>query len=187
MTNYEMVELLRSKANVTYEEAKAALEESNWDILDAMVLLERQGKVTDKGSAYSTAQDNEESEAETGEKKNAHWEFEANGNFMSAMRRLGRWLRKLIQIGNANFFVVSRHGEEILSLPVTVLVVLIPFLFWLMIILLVVGLFTDFRYSFRGPNLGNDKINDTISKASDMADSFKAEVIHGDSEENSQK
>ena len=67
------------------------------------------------------------------------------------------------------------------------LVVLIPFLFWLMIILLVVGLFTDFRYSFRGPNLGSDAINDTISKASDMADSFKAEVIHGDSEENSQK
>ena len=60
MTNYEMVELLRSKANVTYEEAKAALEESNWDILDAMVLLERQGKVTDKGSAYSTAQDKKE-------------------------------------------------------------------------------------------------------------------------------
>ena len=56
-----------------------------------------------------------------------------------------------------------------------------------MIILLVVGLFTDFRYSFRGPNLGSDAINDTISKASDMADSFKAEVIHGDSEENSQK
>ena len=72
-------------------------------------------------------------------------------------------------------------------LPVTVLVVLIPFLFWLMIILLVVGLFTDFRYSFRGPNLGSDAINDTISKASDMADSFKAEVIHGDSEENSKK
>ena len=75
----------------------------------------------------------------------------------------------------------------IVAVAQTVLVVLIPFLFWLMIILLVVGLFTDFRYSFRGPNLGNDKINDTISKASDMADSFKAEVIHGDSEENSQK
>ncbi len=187
MTNYEMVELLRSKANVTYEEAKAALEASNWDILDAMVLLERQGKVKDKGAAYSTAQDGEDSEAKKKENKNAHWEFEVNGNFMSAMRRFGRWLRKLIQIGNANFFVVSRHGEEILSLPVTVLVVLLPFLFVPMLILLVVGLFTDFRYSFRGPNLGSDAINDTISKASDMADSFKAEVIHGDGEEDSKK
>ena len=187
MTFYDMVELLRSKANVTYVEAKAALEASNWDILDAMVLLERQGKVKDKGAAYSTAQDGEDSEAKKKENKNAHWEFEVNGNFMSAMRRFGRWLRKLIQIGNANFFVVSRHGEEILSLPVTVLVVLLPFLFVPMLILLVVGLFTDFRYSFRGPNLGSDAINDTISKASDMADSFKAEVIHGDGEEDSKK
>lgn len=182
MTNYEMVELLRSKANVTYEEAKAALEESNWDILDAMVLLERQGKVTDKGAAYSTAQEETQAEPENG-KKGAQDE----SDFKSGMRRLGQFLRKLIQIGNANSFVVSRHGEEILSLPVTVLVVLIPFLFVPVLILLVVGLFTDFRYSFRGPNLGNDAINDTISKASDMADSFKAEVIHGDGEEDSKK
>ena len=41
MTNYEMVELLRQKANVSYEEAKAALEASDWDLLDAIVLLER--------------------------------------------------------------------------------------------------------------------------------------------------
>ena len=37
MTNYEMVELLRQKANVSYEEAKATLEAANWDLLDAIV------------------------------------------------------------------------------------------------------------------------------------------------------
>ena len=45
MTNFEMVEILRDKANVSYEEAKAALENSNWDLLDAMLLLEKEGKV----------------------------------------------------------------------------------------------------------------------------------------------
>ena len=40
MDHYEMVENLRTKANVTYEEAKAALEASDWDMLDALVLLE---------------------------------------------------------------------------------------------------------------------------------------------------
>jgi hypothetical protein len=48
----EKVERLREKANVTYEEAKAALEQTGGDLLDAMVLLERQGKV--KGPAQST-------------------------------------------------------------------------------------------------------------------------------------
>ena len=45
MDHYEMVEILRNKANVTYEEAKAALEASDWDMLDALVLLESEGKV----------------------------------------------------------------------------------------------------------------------------------------------
>ena len=45
MDHYEMVESLRAKANVTYEEAKAALEASDWDMLDALVLLESERKV----------------------------------------------------------------------------------------------------------------------------------------------
>ena len=44
MDNFEKVEKLREHANVTYEEAKEALENSNWDILDAMIYLEKNGK-----------------------------------------------------------------------------------------------------------------------------------------------
>lgn len=40
MEQLEKVEKLRARANVTYEEAKEALEASNWDLLDAMVYLE---------------------------------------------------------------------------------------------------------------------------------------------------
>ena len=45
MEHYEMVENMRTKSNVTYEEAKAALEASDWDMLDALVMLESEGKV----------------------------------------------------------------------------------------------------------------------------------------------
>lgn len=44
MENYEKVEKLRERANVSYEEAKEALEQNNWDILDAMIALEKSGK-----------------------------------------------------------------------------------------------------------------------------------------------
>ena len=44
MEMMEKVERLREKANVTYEEAKAALEQTGGDLLDAMVLLERQSR-----------------------------------------------------------------------------------------------------------------------------------------------
>ena len=50
MEQLEKVEKLRQRANVTYEEAKQALEACNWDLLDAMVYLEKQGKVKEPGS-----------------------------------------------------------------------------------------------------------------------------------------
>ena len=45
MATIEQVEKLRSKANVSYEEAKNALEACGDDILEAMIYLEKQGKV----------------------------------------------------------------------------------------------------------------------------------------------
>ena len=45
MDHLEMVEKLREKANVTYDEARTALEVCNWDLLDALLLLENEGKL----------------------------------------------------------------------------------------------------------------------------------------------
>ena len=61
MDHFEMVEKLRAKANVSYEEAKAALEKSDWDMLDALVLLESEGKVKDAPEAkeYTTQEKKE--------------------------------------------------------------------------------------------------------------------------------
>ena len=41
MKSYEMVESLSDKAHVSLEQAKEALEKSNWDMLDALIYLER--------------------------------------------------------------------------------------------------------------------------------------------------
>ena len=56
MDNLEKVEKLRERANVSYEEAKEALENNDWDLLDAMVALEKEGKtVKPEQTAYSTS------------------------------------------------------------------------------------------------------------------------------------
>ena len=49
MDKLEKVEKLRERANVSYEEAKAALEANDWDLLDAMVALEKSGKTDSPG------------------------------------------------------------------------------------------------------------------------------------------
>ncbi len=45
MERNEMINILIRKANINEEEAQEVLEKCNWDLLDAIVYLERRGKV----------------------------------------------------------------------------------------------------------------------------------------------
>lgn len=158
MDHFEMVEKLRQKANVSYEQAKAALEASDWDILDALVLLEGEGKVKPEEGAYTT----EEKKFETSSQATGH-------DFKSVMKKIGKFLKKAFDVGNRNTFVVSRNGEQKLTFPVTALVLLILFLSPEILIAMFVMLFFGFRYSFEGPDL-NKKFNDAMNKAADAVD-----------------
>ena len=166
MTNLEMVELLRDKAGISYEEAKEVLEQSNWDPLEAVLLLEKQGKTPPGGRAYSTQSEQEGPKAHGGH-RGAKW----------AVNRLGPLIGKLVHTGNANHFVITRRDQELLSLPVTAFAVILLFTFWFSLIALVVGLFCGLRYSFRGPNLGKQAINDAMDRAADMAESVREDLM----------
>jgi len=168
MTHYEMVELLREKANVSYEEAKDALEASNWDLLDAIVLLEREGKTQNSPSSFSTKSNEAEDEQEQPRRRS---EFKEN------MQRLGDWLRKAIDIGNRNQFVLSRRGEERLVLPVTAFAVLAFFTLPWSVMALGAGLFLGFRISFRGPQ--TERVNPVMDKAGAAAEKMRAEFEAG--------
>jgi Sec-independent protein translocase protein TatA len=171
MTHFEMVEKLREKANVSYEEAKAALEKADWDLLDAMLILEKQGRIGgngDKGSSgageYTTKREKKTERAE----KDRHTFGEKLGKF-------GRWLARMVAIGNANILEVYRNGEKLMAISVTTFAVLLLFIFPLPLILMVVGLFFGFKYKFQGPNFGRDAINSAIDRAANMADGAKRE------------
>ena len=169
MTNFEMVELLRQKADITYEEAKTALELANWDLLDAMLVLEREGKVSGKGGSYSTR--DEEVQDEVKEKKHNGGE-----GLRGTLRWLGKAMAKLIRIGNENFLVVARKGQELFALPMTVCVVLLMCSVGTVLFALAVGLFCGLRYSFRGPDLGKESINSAMNRAAEAAETVKNEI-----------
>ncbi len=155
MDHFEMVEKLRQKANVSYEQAKAALEASDWDILDALVLLEGEGKVKSDEGAYTT----EEKKFETTTQKSGN-------DFRGVMQKIGKFLKKAFDVGNRNTFIISRNGEQKLTLSLTELVLLIIFLSPEILIAMFIMLFFGFRYSFEGPDL-NKKVNDAMGKAAD--------------------
>ncbi len=169
MTNYEMVELLRKKANVSYEEAKEALEAASWDLLDAIVLLEREGKVQENGSEYSTKTPKDETKDE---EKKGH---RGPSAFRQGMGGLGNFIRRIVGYGNRNFIVASKGEKELLSLPLTAFVILMFPLFWLIIALMVVGLFFGVRYSLSGAHPGNEKVNEYIHRAESAAGRMKQE------------
>lgn len=173
MATLEQVEKLREKANVSFEEAKAALEACDNDILEALIHLEQQGRVKEPtgGGSYSNKGAADIAEAEIVRSKSAH--DDGGETFGNMMRRLGRFLVKLIRIGNSNYLDVYRKGELFISCPVTLLVVLMIFGFWAVIPLLIVGLFFGFKYSFTGAQLGRESVN----KAMDTAASTVADVV----------
>ncbi len=180
MTTLEQVEKLREKANVSYDEARAALDAANGDLLEALILLEKQGKVTAPAANgfYSSEKQLPFTTANSGS-NNPYWEkppyqnYNNGESFASMIKRFGRFCLKILQKGNANSFEVLRGAESKASMPITALVLLIIFLFWVTIPLLVIGLFFGFRYRFVGPDFGADPVNHAMDSAADAAESLK--------------
>ena len=59
----ELVEQLRKRADVSYEEARAVLEETGGDLLEALILLDQRGKIRSDGgqsARYSTRPGNQQ-------------------------------------------------------------------------------------------------------------------------------
>ena len=104
MEKMEKVEALRNKAGVTYEEAKAALEANNWDVLDAMIALEKEGKVKQTSSSKA--------EVLTGDV------VTENGQKSSSepkRRKFMNWIKDILRKANRNAFEVSKDGKIILA------------------------------------------------------------------------
>lgn len=155
MDRLEQIEKLRERANVSYDEAKAAYEDANGDLLEAMIILERQGKVHPPhgGGIYTTAgQESSEggnyqhSEDRDREEKTSS----ATDNFMKTLERIGKFCAQLIQRGNNTTFEVLKDNESKAKFPVTVLALLVIFAPHITLPLIVIGLFFGFHYRFIG-------------------------------------
>lgn len=177
MERYEMAELLSKKANVSLEEAKCALEENEWDMLDAMVALERKYRRSDDTvRVEGTAEAGEAPQPVTTKKKD-----EGHMGFKAGIRELWRMIKKLFRITLDNDFCVRRFDNELLAVPVLVLIVLLIFCFWIILPLLLIGLFFGCRYRFEGHELGKPVVNKAMDKLGDVAEDIK-EKLAGDDE-----
>lgn len=166
MEHLEMVEKLKEKTGVSYEDAKNALTACEWDMLDAVVYLEKLGKISGPAASYSTQNDAGKSfeEASSIHSKKSGFGDMLNGFF--------EWCGELIRKGNENFLNVEKDGKNIITMPITVFVLFLVFAFWVVVPLMIVGLFFGFQYHFSG-NIKNIDLNDAMDKASKAATDLK--------------
>ena len=171
MERYEMAELLSQKAGVSLEEARAALEENNWDMLDAMVALERTSKSAASGAHVETEVRGGYADPNIQPVKNVSDKREPF--FSNGFATIWEYMKKLWYVLIDNDFVVVRRDKRLMAVPVLVLVVLLLASFGLMLVVLIAGLFCSCQYRFEGRQLGRDDINGAMEKMSDMAEEIK--------------
>ena len=174
MEKMEKVEALRNKAGVTYEEAKAALEANNWDVLDAMIALEKEGKVKQTSSSKA--------EVLTGDVVTENGQ---KGSSEPKRRKFMNWVKDILRKANRNAFEVSKDGKIILTVPVLVFVFVLLFAFHIVIPLMVIGLFFSIKYHFSGPDVHSVDvdINAAMDSASRTAENLKDEFTSKEKKE----
>ena len=168
MDKLEKVERLRQNANVTYEEALAALNESNEDLLDAMVLLEKQGKVKKPSqSVYSTSYQEQMQYIDVPDKVAQQKKSAPNLG-----RSLAHLFRGIIGFVRSTSFRVTRGDTELFRLP-SWLMVLIVLIFWKIALpAAIIALIFGFRYSFEGTE-NTDAANNVLTRAGEVAEDLK--------------
>lgn len=180
MANLELVEKLRERAKVTYDEAKEALEACGDDLLEAVIYLEKKGKVPppENGGVYDSRQGPKDKNdgytytytADSGSKTEGFGEM---------MGRFFKWCGGVVQKSCVNTFQVRRGDQVWVTIPVLALVLLIIFCFWVSIPLLIVGMFFGCRYSFHGPETEKMGLNSVMDSAANAADNIKSEIMGG--------
>lgn len=177
----EQVERLREKANVSYGQAKAALEYSGGNLLDALIYLEEQGVIPrPEETYYSTKGETpppppQELPVLPVEVQGKKQRKQKKGPGQSRERgRLLQWLRRILL---DNELEIWRKGQPITAVPMLILLIFVIFLYWIAIPLLVLGLFLGFRYQIAGPDLENDTINGMMDSAASTAADVGRQVM----------
>lgn len=170
MDQLEKVEKLRERANVSYEEAKEALEASDWDLLDAMVYLEKKGKVEAPGQESSSSGDEAPQYVSVKEKVEEQEKESQEG----LLTKLAKICKVLFRMSKENSFCVNRHDKELIRIPAWVLILALLFAWKIVLPAVVIALFFDCRYSFSGKD-DLSPANKAMDKASEFAGKVKSE------------
>ena len=159
MNRFELIEKLRERADINYEEADQLLSDTQDDLIAALIILEKQGRL--KGLQQGRTDrvpGADDVRTETGTKKSRR------SVIGHAVRTFGNF------IAHTTFHMA--HGEnEILVLPTFVFALLMLFFWQTIAPLMLISLFFKVHYFFDG-TASTKAANDFIDQAEELATDF---------------
>jgi len=176
MEKLEKVELVREKCGVTYEEAKNALEACDYDVLDAIVKLEREGKAQAATASYATFTEAEHHVSPEMTRAQAEYHESSKKTKVGDLwTSLCAHVKEFINAGFEMTFIAEREGERVVALPL--LILLIGMFIWgISIWLLIIGLFFGFRYRIEGASPLTIDVNEAMDKVADVAEGIRSDL-----------
>ena len=175
MELFEKVEKLREKANVSYEDAKAALEAANGDILDAMIILEKEGKTAaPEADSYSTKYEDNSQLVVVADVEDNSGKGQAKDKKEKKDSELARKFRVIWRKSCENYFIVERKDERILKLPIWLFILIVLIGIHFVPIAMIVALFFGCHYKFEG-EAEMKTANDVMNKADKVVEQVKEE------------
>ena len=182
MDRFELVEKLVKSTGVSYEDAKAALESTGWDLLDAAVWLEKNGKIEAKTGHFTTDPEQQQQQAQAAAEQQRQQEQQraetARGTADTRYRSGNRGvihsiISKIRGILMDNELVICKQsGEIFLELPIWLAVLLLILAFWPTVIVLILVFILGFRFRLHGPDLGSEMVNNILNRAENSASDF---------------
>lgn len=169
MDKLEKVERLRNSAQVSYEEALTALDACGGDLLDAMVLLEKQGKTgKPEQTVYSTS-GHEQQKAYVSVSEKVEEQKNSAPSFSGSLRSI---IRKTVRFVKGTSFRIRRHDREMFEMPSWVALIVVIILWKIILPAAVIALLFGFRFSLRSydGSENTDAANSILSKAGELAD-----------------
>ncbi len=164
MEKYKLICKLQSETNISYEEAKSALEKNNWDVLDTMLYLEENNIIQKPSTSIFYTNEHKKSykyeniDIIEGEENSYN-----NSKKHNSFEGIFELVCKIIDICNNILFEIKRENKVFIKIPITVIILLLIFAFWIVIPLAVLGLFFNLEFSVSRNGEGISKVNNVFN------------------------
>ncbi len=174
MTNAEMIEKIVSKSGVTPQQAEDALIRNNWDLLDAMIYVERTYGQQNAANAshYSTYN---AGNSNVGNNQGFDGFDEQKPGFDG--KSVGEVLKNIFQKSVRNGIAIVHNEREIATLPLLVWIIFILSSCSSVLLLMLVCMFFNVNYRFKGNDLGGSKINGVFDFVYDFVQNLKKNIL----------